>query len=162
MDGTIHVHTFREGLASRAGHDLILEVTAWEGTADLAAGTAELSVDPHSLQVREGRRGVKPLTDADRAEIRRTIDAKVLKGAPIRFRSTSIQDAGEGKVSVAGDLELNGRTQPVSATLDRTPDGRVTGSVEIVQTRWGIKPYTAFMGALKVRDAVDVVIDLRA
>jgi hypothetical protein len=33
--------------------------------------------------VREGLRGVKPLTDKDRADIRKTIDEKILAGRPI-------------------------------------------------------------------------------
>jgi hypothetical protein len=28
-----------------------------------------------------------------------------------------------------------------------------------VQSRWGIKPYSAFFGALKLRDAVDIEVE---
>jgi hypothetical protein len=31
----------------------------------------------------------------------------------------------------------------------------------VVQSQWGIKPFAALMGALRVRDAVDIVVDLR-
>jgi hypothetical protein len=31
----------------------------------------------------------------------------------------------------------------------------------VTQSEWGIAPYRGLMGALKVRDAVDVVIDAR-
>jgi hypothetical protein len=34
--------------------------------------------------------------------------------------------------------------------------GRVQGSATIVQTRWGIRPYTGFFGALKLSDEVRV------
>ena len=32
-------------------------------------------------------------------------------------------------------------------------------TISVVQTRWGIKPYRGFMGALKVRDDVEIVLD---
>ena len=32
-NGTVLVHTKREGMAARMGHDLTLEATRWEGTA---------------------------------------------------------------------------------------------------------------------------------
>ena len=32
-------------------------------------------------------------------------------------------------------------------------------TVPVVQTRWGIKPYRGLMGALKVRDDVEIVLD---
>jgi hypothetical protein len=45
--------------------------------------------------------------------------------------------------------------------LDLTADGRVSGTLAVTQSEWGIKPYRGFMGALRVRDAVEVVIDVR-
>jgi hypothetical protein len=41
--------------------------------------------------VREGLHGVKPLTDKDSADIRKTADEKILKGRPIAFRSTAVE-----------------------------------------------------------------------
>jgi hypothetical protein len=145
-DGTLVVKTFREGVAAKAGHDLIIEVTRW--SAKVGEEAIELSADPRSLEVREGLRGAKPLSDRDRREIGKTIDEKILGGRPIEFRSTSI----EGGV-VAGELTMAGETRPV--TVQRTPDG---GRATLTQTEWGIKPYRGLMGALKVRDDVEVVV----
>ena len=152
--GSLEVHTYREGVAAKVGHDLIIEVTSWEGSDD--GGTLELTADPRSLQVREGHRGVKPLTDKDRGEIRKTIDAKVLGGQPISFRSTRVDgDAVEGELTMAGT------TRPVQFTL-RREGGRLRATVPVVQSQWGIKPYRGLMGALKVRDDVEVVLDAPA
>ena len=75
-NGSLEVRTLREGMASKVGHDLIIEVRAWEGTLaiaeDPAQSTLALSADPRSLHVREGLHGLKPLSDKDRAEIART------------------------------------------------------------------------------------------
>ena len=149
--GSLEVHTYREGVAAKVGHDLVIEVTKWAASDD--GGALELTADPRSLVVREGRRGVKPLTDKDRKSIRKTIESDILGAQEIAFRSTSVDGA-----DVRGDLTIAGRTQPVEFDL-RREGGRVRATVPVVQTRWGIKPYRGFMGALKVRDDVEVVLD---
>ncbi len=163
-NATLQVRTYRQGLASKAGHDLVIEVTRWEATVsvgeDWAGSTVELTADPRSLEVREGLHGIKPLRDKDRADIRETIDTKVLRGQPITFRSTDLKPAAAGAaLSVSGDLAMAGTTGPVSFQLTFSPDGRVAGVVVVTQSDWGIKPYSAMMGALKVRDTVEVVLD---
>ena len=99
-DATLTVKTFREGVAAKVGHDLIIEVTGW--SAKVGDDAIELSADPRSLEVREGLRGAKPLSDRDRREIRKTIDEKILGGQPIEFRSTSIEgDRVTGELTFA-------------------------------------------------------------
>ena len=76
--GRLLVHTTRTGLGARAGHDLTIEVTRWHGqarvdTAVPANSSVTIQVDVGSFQVRQGTGGVKPLTDADRAEISKTL-----------------------------------------------------------------------------------------
>jgi polyisoprenoid-binding protein YceI len=153
-NASLHVHTYREGVAAKVGHDLIIEVTRWEATIE--RGAIELTADPRSLEVREGHRGVKPLTDKDRREIRKNIDSKVLGSSPIEFRSTRLD--GD---TVAGELTMAGATRPVSFRLD-TAGGRIRATIALVQSEWGIKPYRGLMGALKVRDDVEIVIDAPA
>jgi polyisoprenoid-binding protein YceI len=159
-DGSLVVKTYREGVAAKAGHDLVIDVTRWQATVDSTAGTLELTADPRSLEVREGLRGVKPLTDRDRGEIRRNIDDKVLGGQPIEFRSSFVRTP-EGRLTVEGELTMAGSTRPVTAQLDVGGDGRVTGTIALTQSDWGIKPYRGLMGALKVRDEVEIVVDVR-
>jgi polyisoprenoid-binding protein YceI len=150
-------------LAQKAGHDLIIDVGQWDATAEVredgSLGAVQLNADPHSLQVREGLRGVKPLSDKDRADIRRTIDEKILAGRPIAFRSTAVE-SDNGGLSVRGELELAGTKRPASFALSVDADGRVRGTLTVTQSDWGIKPYRGMMGALKVRDTVEVVIDV--
>jgi polyisoprenoid-binding protein YceI len=155
--GSILVRTYREGVAAKAGHDLVIEVTRWDATVD--PGTVELIADARSLEVREGLRGVKPLSDKDRAEIRKNIDEKVLRGQPITFRSTAVDLTDpDGRLVVDGDLTMAGSTHPITAELNVATDGRVTGTIPLTQSAWGIKPYRGLMGALKVRDELEIVI----
>jgi polyisoprenoid-binding protein YceI len=163
-NASLQVNTYREGVGAKVGHDLVIDVTRWEATIALAGDPAgssiRLTVDPRSLEVREGRRGLKPLTDKDRGEIAKTIDAKALGGSPIMFTSRSVH-GGSGPLVVEGDLALAGQTRPITAELAMTDDGHVTGTIPVKQTTWGIKPYRGLMGALKVRDDVEIVIDAR-
>lgn len=76
--GELLVKTGRTGMGRRAGHDLVIEVTRWQGEVTVATGKPEDSVvlvvvDVDSLEVREGLGGVKPLTDKDRADIRKSL-----------------------------------------------------------------------------------------
>ena len=161
-DGSLVVKTYREGVAAKAGHDLVIEVTRWQATIDIVAGTLELTADSRSLEVREGVRGVKPLTDRDRGEIRRNIDEKVLGGQPIEFRSSAVRlPDGPGRLTVEGELTMAGTTRPVTVRLDVGGDGRVSGTIALTQSMWGIKPYRGLMGALKVRDEVEIVVEAR-
>ena len=166
-NASLQVKTYREGVGAKVGHDLVIDVTRWEATIELtgdpAGSSIRLTADPRSLEVREGLRGLKPLTDKDRDEIRKTIDAKVLGGSPIEFASSSVQGGagGAGPLVVEGDLTLAGQTRPTAAELAMTDDGHVTGTIPVTQTAFGIKPYRGLMGALKVRDDVEVVIDAR-
>ena len=157
---TLTVRTGRTGAAAKAGHNLVIEVTEWEGTLDLGADPAiTLTADARSLQVREGHGGMQALGDDDKANIRKTIDSDVLKGTTIAFRSTSVTPGDDGRLSVAGELELGGRRASLTFDLTLGADGHLTGSATVKQSAWGIKPYSTLFGTLKVVDEVEVAID---
>jgi polyisoprenoid-binding protein YceI len=160
--GTLSIRTGRTGAAAKAGHDLVIEVTAWEGTlrvGDSPADTSiELEADATSLHVREGTGGMQSLGDDDKANIRTTIHDDVLKGHAIAFRSTAVTGA-DGRLNVQGELTLVGTTRPLAFDLVVGDDGRLSGAAVVKQTDWGMKPYSALFGALKVADEVRVEID---
>jgi polyisoprenoid-binding protein YceI len=159
---TLTVHTRKGGAASKAGHDLTIEVTAWHATLtvadDAAASALELTADADSLQVREGHGGMMPLGHAETASIQQSMREEVLKGTPIAYRSTSIAPDGDGGLRVDGELELNGRRAPVGFALE-IAGGRLRGAATVTQTAFGLKPYSALFGTLKVLDDVRVEVD---
>ncbi|MGZ8649519.1 MAG: YceI family protein, partial [Solirubrobacteraceae bacterium] len=110
-----------------------------------------------SLRVREGTGGMQSLDAGDLANIETTINDEVLLRRDIRFRSTSVSGDDEA-LRVAGDLTLFGSTRQIAFDLALT-GGRVTGTAVIKQTDFGMKPYTALFGALKVADEVHVEVD---
>ena len=157
-DGALTVRTYREGVGARVGHDLVLEVTAWRAAVE--RDSIVLTADPASLEVREATGGVAPLTGRDRREIARNIERKVLGREPIEFRSTAVTRAA-GQLAVEGELTMAGRTRPLAVRLDVDGEGRASGSVTLAQTAWGITPYRGLLGALKVRDEVQVSVEGR-
>ncbi len=134
-------------------------MTAWEATLDLEAGSAELSADATSLRVEKGTGGMQALGDEDKDNIHRTIDDDVLKRQNVTFHSTSVEPAGEGRYRVEGELTLVGATQPVTFDLAVADDGTIDARATVTQTRWGVKPFSALFGTLKVLDDVEVVLD---
>jgi polyisoprenoid-binding protein YceI len=151
------VRTGRTGAVAKAGHDLRLEVTGWEAT--LEDGRIELSADATSLKVREGTGGMQALDDGDIANIETTIDDDVLKRETIVFRSTEVTETSSG-LSVRGDLTLLGATRPVAFDV-AVADGALSAVAVVKQTDFGIKPYSALFGALKVADEVRVELEAR-
>ena len=94
-----------------------------------------------SFEVREGTGGVKPLTDANRADIKNTLRGKILNTAAhpaITFVSSQVSGTAES-FRIDGDLTIAGVTQPVTVEGQLTA-GRAYGSAVIVQSRWGIPP----------------------
>ena len=159
--GRLTLRTFREGMASVIGHDLIIDVTRWNGTVNVpdAGGLARLDfdIDMGSFEVREGLHGVKPLTDGDREEIKGSI-AETLKTGDHRkasFKSRTVKLEGD-RATVDGEFTLAGATQPLQITVQGNGGRTFTGKAVVQQTLWGIKPYKAFLGALKVRDTVEI------
>jgi polyisoprenoid-binding protein YceI len=155
------VKTGRSGAAAKAGHDLVLEVTSWEATLDVGdSPSLQLSADPTSLKVIDGQGGMQALDDDGKADILKSIDKDVLKKKAIQFRSTSVNER-DGGLAVNGELELAGTSAPVQFDVRVGDDGALSGSAKVKQTNWGMKPYSALFGALKVNDEVKVVVEAK-
>jgi len=113
------------------------------------------------MRVLEGTGGIQSLGEDEKTGISQTIAEEVLRGTAIAFRSSGVKSAGHGRLTVQGDLELAGGINPISFDVQIDEDGRLVGSAVVKQSAWGIKPYTALFGTLKVADDVMVSIDAR-
>jgi polyisoprenoid-binding protein YceI len=164
--GTLLVKTTRAGMAAKVGHDLTIEAQAWRGQAvvdltDPAASSVSVEVDVDSLVVVEGAGGIKPLSGSDKREIQRNIQRKILhtdQHPTLTFTSSAVSGTPDD-FAVEGQLTIAGQTAPVTLR-GAVADGRARGSASVVQSRWGIKPFTAFLGALKLDDEVTVEFDV--
>ena len=164
--GTFRLHTSREGMAKKVGHDLVIEATNWTAKVDvdgddISRSTANVTVDTRSFKVVSGTGGAKPLSDKDRRDIEDNIDKKVLntgKFPEITFGSTSVKSTGGDNVTVLGDLTIMGTTRPASMDITVAGD-KATGTMNLKQSDWGIKPFSALMGALKLADALTIQVE---
>ncbi len=166
--GRLVLKTFRDGLGARAGHDLIIDVTRWSGEIavndDTTLASVQARIDMTSWVVREGTGGLKPLTDADRRDIVATARRllSVDRHREAEFVATRFHQADDEGGSMDGTLTLRGVAQPLQLRFRQISPGRYRGTGTVIQSAYGIKPYTAFLGALRVRDAVDVEVEVSA
>ena len=166
-NGRVVLKTGRQGIAAKAGHDLTIEVTRWsarievpdEAAGGVTAATVSAELDLGSLEVRAGTGGAKPLTDRDRGEIRKTMNGLIGTGTA-SFTSSRVVRAGSTGGAVEGTFTLNGRSEPVRLQVSEPGPGRYRGTVTVVQSALGIKPYVGFFGALKLKDEVVVEVEV--
>ncbi len=162
-NAALKIKTERRGAAAMAGHDLVIEVTSWDGALQVGEDTGqislELSADPASLQVIEGTGGVQALGEDDKVEIKRTIEDEVLGTRAIEFHSTEVEPLESGRLQVRGQLTMNGNIHSLDFVLDVSCEGQVSGNATVTQSDWGITPYSGLFGTLKVRDEVEVLAE---
>jgi polyisoprenoid-binding protein YceI len=154
-------------MAQKVGHDLTLEASNWKASVTIdpepAQSSVKATIEPRSLEVIAASGGAKPVSEKDKRDIKGNI-AGLLGNDSITFESTSVQANGNSSAKVLGSLTIAGRSQPVTLDLSIQPDGggvQLKAKVPIVQSTFGIKPFQAMMGALKVRDEVEVDLEVR-
>ena len=149
------VFTFKAGLLSRVAHDLKIEAERVTVARDGASLT--VTAPACGLKVRcamkKGREDHRALSASQRGEIESLIYEKILdveRHPEIHFTG-KIQGA-----SVSGVLTIRGATQAL--TLPWTSSGGAfTGEITIDQRRFGISPYRAMMGAIKLKPTLKIV-----
>lgn len=163
-DAQALVFTFKDGLLSKVAHDLKIAVTQF--SVDVSDAAISAQFDPRSLRVvnavREGAEDPKALSDADKEKIAVQIQKEVLetdKHERISFVSTKVARRPDGGYSITGDLTLHGTTRPISAET-RLEGGNQVAEVELNQPDFGVEPFKAMMGTLKVKPAVKVRVSV--
>ena len=165
LEGRITLRTSRDGLAAQAGHDLTIEVSRWSGElvigADLAPASLDARVELGSLVVQAGTGGLKPLTDRDKREIIATA-RKVLsvdRYPEATFTASSFSPSDDGG-TIDGTFTLAGQSGPLRLDVHQIGPDRYQATATVRQTSFGIKPYSGFLGALRVSDAVELEADV--
>lgn len=158
------VLTFKEGLLSAVAHDLCLKVERFSievGDDESIAARFE----PDSLRVEHAMKDGRPDPSALSAKQRREIEGNIAKDVlhvrrhrEITFRSTKVEGEGDQR-RIEGTLRLHGTERSIRAVA-RREGGRWSAEVELDQPEFGIKPYSAMLGTLKIRPAVRVRISM--
>jgi polyisoprenoid-binding protein YceI len=171
-DSRFTVQAFSEGLLSAFGHDPVIAIRNFSGEAQFSQRTFEAAslkvrVDVNSLTV------IGDVKEKDRLDIERTMRDEVLevhKYPEITFLSTDISvsmvAADRYRTRVIGDLTLHGVTQKnfwISAETTIKDDSlRAQGKFSLKQPDFGIKPYSAVGGTLKLKNQLKFSFDIVA
>jgi hypothetical protein len=171
---TVRVH--RGGRLARLGHDHVVASRAVEGLvllartpagarADLQMALDSLSVDEPGLRAAAGL-GTTP-SAADIDGTRRNMLDKTLDAARFPYVTLALTHAGGElpQLTLNAAITLHGitRTQPVPVEIESGDDGlRARGRFALLQTDYGITPFSVLGGALEVQDRLDIDFDLRA
>lgn len=164
------VFTFKEGVLSLVAHDLKFKVSKFEIATQISCHGNDLSqwdisikavFDAASLQtvcaVKDGKELPGVLNSSDRRDIEKNIADSVLqpgKYPQIRFSSTDI--SGDLKnLKIKGKLTLCGVTRTIVVPVVRQR-GNSVAEVTLNQLDFGIKPFSALFGAMKVKPEIKI------
>lgn len=163
-EGECRLFTFKQGALSALGHDLALRAQRWSVDLRRESRAVTARVVAASLEVvcarRQGSDDMGALSSGDRAKIERTARAEVLRVE--RFPEVVFEGAwtGQDPSTVDGSLTLCGVTRPIRVAVSRGGAGLVC-TATVHQPTWGITPFQAMLGALRVQADVRVEWTLR-
>jgi polyisoprenoid-binding protein YceI len=181
-DSLLYTLVWRDpsALGNGFAHDHVVRATEWAGTlqfrvgdatscaVDIDVDSATLLNDEPALRAEVGLDGT--LTDSDRETVRGHMlgDGQLEADTfpTLSFTSTTCRGDldGAGTMQVEGDLTIRDVTRSVVWTVEYEveSDGRMfaQGNLTVAQTDFGITPYSAFFGAVRVADDVDLAFDL--
>jgi hypothetical protein len=159
-----HAHTVAspdlEGCVRPAGADAV--------QVAVAIPVGGLVVDAAADRAEAGEGFGKPVPPEDAQATRdNLLGPEVLHGDahPWAFLTGTLAGPRAGSGRLDGTLTLRGRgvALEVPVTLEPQDGGvRARGQLQVAQTRFGIEPFSAFLGALRVRDRVEIRFDLLA
>lgn len=172
------VQTWKDGPAARLAHDHAIMASVYNGKIRYQPDAADplavdVTVDARRLIVDDdgARRavGLEPGVPAkDKAEVYKSMTGPeqldVARFPTIRFVSTSSARRDDGSILLKGTLTLHGQSRAVSLPVrindeDGGPRGR--GTLMLKTSDYGVAPYSAFFGAVQVKDDVKLHLDLR-
>jgi polyisoprenoid-binding protein YceI len=163
MLATAHIYTFKAGLFARLAHDLRLHAQRFEIV--LEHGKLKAWFDADSLRV-DGVMQDNVLqpsipSDQDKQRIEATLHNDILQVANhARIEVTGeVRVLGSSQMHVVGRLRLHGQEQPLEFDAERNGE-KLRARVALTPSRFGIEPYKALAGAIRLQDRVLVEIEL--
>ncbi len=158
-ESSLTVFVGKAGALSFLAHDHNIAVRSYSGrvvvpAAGPSSGSLELDIDAKSLAI------LDKISEKDRQEITNSMNTKVLESGKfpkITFRSVGVSNVNGANLTVNGDLTLHGVTKRIAVpvTISATPQMlRATGKYVLKQTDFGITPYSAAAGSIKVKNEV--------
>jgi polyisoprenoid-binding protein YceI len=165
-EASCRIYTQKEGLLSAVAHDLELECQNFRIELDEGSGQVEAHFEAPSLKVVTALvngHSSPVLSASDRQKIEHNLQKDVLhtdRHPKIHFRSSQVVGEGDRR-TITGMLELHGRSRSLSLVAERVGPHWQT-KVQLHQPDFGIVPYSAMFGALKIKPEVWVVLRVLA
>jgi polyisoprenoid-binding protein YceI len=169
---TFTVQAFAEGLLSAFGHDPVFAIKDFTGytqfvPASFESATLKIVINADSIVL------TNDVKEKDRLEIEQTMREQVLeisKHPEIVFASSNISVTrlaeGRYRARVIGDLTFHGVTQKnlwITADVFVSGDSlRAKGDFSLKQSDFGIKPFTAAGGTIKLKNELKFSFDIGA
>ena len=160
----LELFTFKRGLLAAVGHDLCLGVDELE--LELSAGTLRAWFALDSLRVlgamQRGALVRHEPSEHDRRAILDTARREILHSEHHpRAQLNGTLEVRGGGAELRAELTLHGVTRPLLIAVPLAPAGAtLTVRTELQPSLWGIAPFSALGGALKLQDRVQVVLTL--
>ncbi len=176
---TIALRVYRAGRLAKLGHNHVITSAnesghAWTNGTPATSGfeirmaVADLVVDDPAARAAAGSDFPGELSEAARDGTRANmLRAEVLDGErypEIMVRAGSLSGTWD-QPTVAASVTLKGQTRTIDLPLAivRTDDAIVArGSFSVLQSDFGITPFSIGGGAIAVADAVDISFEIRA
>lgn len=156
------IFTLKDGLLSKIAHDLKIRVTQFELEVSEEPLSVKASFETNSLQVvaamQDGEENSGTLSAGDKEKIAKQIGSEVLHSDQhprATFQSSSISAGVEGGHQLQGELILHGVTKEISVEA-RAVEGKLVAELSLHQPDYGIKPFKAMMGTLKVKPDIRI------
>ena len=178
-DSEIRVLVYRGGLFGGFGHNHVISTSDIAGrikiAEDPAASSVELTIpvesfeiDVASIRLEEGESFKKEVSDKDKRGTRKNmLGEKLLDGA--KFSNITIRSqswTGEiPDILAASEItvrdQINSLELPTSVSVS---DEQIflTGRFAVTHKQLGLKPFTAVLGALRVRDEMEIKFRITA
>lgn len=178
VSSTLLVRTWRDGARAALAHDHVVRATELAGEAvwddddptalalKVTVQTASLAMDEPADRALLALDGTVPERDKKAAEEalkgRETLDVK--RFPTLSFKSTRATRDKQGVLVLEGTFTMHGVSRDVRFPVEvtRAPDGTLVGTARLLlkTSDFGIRPYSAFLGAVKVKDEVELHLRL--
>lgn len=166
-NSTIRIHLATAGVLAFVSHSHLIETPIERGDfayfpGDSSKSAVEVVVDAGALRVVDPKRSIK-----ERKEIQATMQSDRVLGVAqypkIVFKSLKIEVVDSNRLQITGDLTIRSNTHPVvvRASLEQAgPQLKATGECRFNQTTFGLRPVTAGLGTVRVRDEVSLSFEV--
>jgi hypothetical protein len=170
---TVHILVYRGGTFAKLGHNHVMSSKSLTGRVwmhrelarsgfEMAFPVADLIVDDPEARQAAGSEFPPEIPEADKQGTRKNmLRAEVLDGETyprVELRSAKIEGALPAP-QVTARITIKQVTREVVVPVKVTVTGdqlRATGEFALQQTDFGMKPFSVAMGALEVKDRLDV------